>query len=113
MVPDISIRIKTSQLEALLTVLNFENDRKTKLANLEPPIRAAVSILVPLSRKLTTKLHNLQKKDNASKQYKLTFDYHQAYALYSYLHNCVEAIPYGYERTACYSIHMDLNQLLQ
>lgn len=113
MVQDINIRVKPSQLEALLTVVNFEDDRAPRLTQLTPEIKAAVSILVPLSRKLKTKLWQWQQRDNASKKYKLKFSYHQAYALYSYLHNSVESIPLGYERTACYTIHHDLNQLLR
>lgn len=111
MVPDINLKLKPSILEGVLSIFDIEKPKNVVL--LEPHIRAAVSVIIPLLRKLTKKLHQWQKRDNASKKYKLTLAYHEAYALYNYIHNYIGYMPMGYERNACNIVHDDLNQLLQ
>lgn len=111
MIPDISIKLKPSVLDGVLFLLDQPAFKKP--GQLQPQYRAMVSILIPLSRKLQTKRHEWSKRDNASKKYKLKFTYHEAYALFFYIHAMREDMDYGQERNACNMVHDDLRQELQ
>jgi len=86
MIPDVSIKLTSRVLEGVLYL--FRQLSLEDSAQMKPETRAMVSILIPLSRKLTNKQHQWQKKNNPDpkKEYKITMDYHEAYALYK----CVE-----------------------
>ena len=113
MIPNISIKIKPSILDGVLFLFDQDAFKKPSV-HLKPPLRAMASILFPLSRKLILKQHEWKQRDVGSKAYKLKMSYHEAYALYSYIHGMRETIPLdSYERNACNMIHATLNQELQ
>ena len=112
MIPDIEIRIKPSVLEGVLFLLDLPKGTVYD-GNKSPEIKSALSVLYPLSRKLHNKLHQWQRRDNASKRYRLKIAYYEAYTLYNYIHYGIGRMPYGFERNACAIVHDELNQQLQ